>query len=55
VIPLTLGAPVIAVVASSLVFATPITPIMVAGGTLALAGVAIVTMRTAAKGEAREE
>jgi O-acetylserine/cysteine efflux transporter len=55
VIPLTLGAPVIAVVASSLVFATPITPIMVAGGTLALAGVAIVTMRTAAKGEARQQ
>jgi len=55
VVPLTLGAPVIAVVASSLVFATPITPIMVAGGTLALAGVAIVTMRTAAKGQARKE
>lgn len=53
VIPLTLGAPVIAVVASSLVFSTPITPIMVAGGILALAGVAIVTIRTAAKGEAK--
>jgi O-acetylserine/cysteine efflux transporter len=53
VIPLTLGTPVIAVVASSLVFATPITAIMVAGGALALAGVAIVTMRTAAKGEAQ--
>jgi O-acetylserine/cysteine efflux transporter len=53
VIPLTLGTPVIAVIASSLVFATPITAIMVAGGALALAGVAIVTMRTAAKGEAQ--
>ncbi len=51
VIPLTLGAPVIAVIASSLVFATPITVVMIAGGTLALAGVAIVTMRTAAKRE----
>jgi O-acetylserine/cysteine efflux transporter len=53
VIPLTLGTPVVAVIASSLVFATPITAIMVAGGALALAGVAIVTMRTAAKGEAQ--
>ncbi len=52
VIPLTLGTPVVAVIASSLVFATPITAVMVAGGVLALAGVAIVTMRTAAKGEA---
>jgi O-acetylserine/cysteine efflux transporter len=51
VIPLTLVTPVISVVASALVFETPITPIMVAGGALALAGVAIVTMRTAAKGE----
>ncbi len=51
VIPLTLGAPVIAVTASSLAFATPITAVMIAGGTLALAGVAIVTMRTAAKAE----
>ncbi len=53
VIPLTLGAPVIAVAASSLVFATPITAVMIAGGSLALAGVAIVTMRTAAKREAQ--
>jgi O-acetylserine/cysteine efflux transporter len=51
VIPLTLLAPVISVVASALVFETPITPIMVAGGALALAGVAIVTMRTATKKE----
>lgn len=52
VVPLTLGTPVVAVIASSLVFATPVTPVMVAGGVLALAGVAIVTMRTAVKGEA---
>jgi O-acetylserine/cysteine efflux transporter len=47
VIPVTLGAPVIGVVASSIVFGNPLTPVMVLGGTIALAGVAIVTMRTA--------
>jgi O-acetylserine/cysteine efflux transporter len=53
VVPLTLGAPVVAVIASTLVFATPLTPVMIAGGVVAMAGVAIVTMRTAIKGEAR--
>ena len=47
VIPMTLGAPVIAVVASSIVFGNALTPVMVLGGVVALAGVAIVTMRTA--------
>lgn len=47
VIPVTLGAPVIGVVAASLVFGNPLTPVMVLGGVVALAGVAIVTMRTA--------
>lgn len=51
VIPVTLAAPVIAVVASSLVFGNPLTPVMILGGSIALAGVAIVTMRTAAAGE----
>jgi O-acetylserine/cysteine efflux transporter len=52
VIPVTLGAPVIGVVASSVVFGNPLTPVMVLGGTIALAGVAIVTMRTASAKEA---
>jgi O-acetylserine/cysteine efflux transporter len=51
VIPVTLGAPVIGVVASSVVFGNPLTPVMVLGGAVALAGVAIVTMRTASAGE----
>ncbi len=55
VIPVTLGAPVIGVVASSLVFGNPLTPVMVLGGTIALAGVAIVTMRTASAKEAESE
>lgn len=51
VIPMTLGAPVIAVVASSIVFGNALTPVMVLGGVVALAGVAIVTMRTASARE----
>ena len=47
VVPLTLATPVISVTAASLFFATPLTPIMIAGGTVALIGVAIVTIRTA--------
>lgn len=47
VVPLTLAAPVISVIVASLFFATPLTPIMIAGGSIALAGVAIVTIRTA--------
>lgn len=51
VIPVTLGAPVIGVVASSIAFGNPLTPVMVLGGAIAMAGVAIVTMRTARAGE----
>jgi len=51
VIPVTLGSPVIGVIASSLVFGNPLTPVMVLGGAIALAGVAIVTMRTATAGD----
>lgn len=51
VIPVTLGAPVIGVVASSIAFGNPLTPVMVLGGAIAMAGVAIVTMRTAKAGE----
>ena len=52
VIPVTLGAPVVGVLASSLVFGNPLTPVMVLGGVIAMAGVAIVTMRTAGAKEA---
>lgn len=47
VIPLTLLNPVIAVVAASLYFGTKLTPVMIGGGVVAMAGVAIVTIRTA--------
>lgn len=47
VVPLTLAAPVISVIVASLWFATPLTPLMIVGGTIALVGVAIVTIRTA--------
>lgn len=47
VTPLTLAAPVFSVVAASLFFATPITPLMILGGVIALAGVSIVAIRTA--------
>lgn len=50
VAPLTLASPVVAVLASSLAFATPLTPIMIAGGLLAIAGVAIITVRGAPRG-----
>lgn len=53
VVPLTLASPVVAVVVASLFFATPLTPIMITGGMIALAGVAIVTIRTAKKSEAK--
>jgi O-acetylserine/cysteine efflux transporter len=47
VVPLTLAAPVISVIVASLFFATPLTPLMIVGGIIALVGVAIVTIRTA--------
>jgi O-acetylserine/cysteine efflux transporter len=50
VVPLTLAAPVIAVIAGWAYFGTPFTPIMVFGGIIALSGVAIVTIRTARVG-----
>lgn len=50
VIPMTLGTPIIAVGASALVFGNAITPIMVVGGAVALAGVIIVTTRSASNG-----
>jgi O-acetylserine/cysteine efflux transporter len=49
VTPFTLAAPVISVFTAAWYFGTPVTMIMLLGGTLAMAGVAIVTMRTAAR------
>jgi O-acetylserine/cysteine efflux transporter len=51
VTPLTLATPVISVVAASLFFGTPLTPLMILGGVVALTGVAIVTLRSARAGE----
>ena len=47
--PLTLPTPLLAVIIVTLVYGTPFTPLMVAGGLLTLAGVAIITLRTAQK------
>lgn len=47
VTPLTLAAPVVAVLAASYWFDSPIGPAMLAGGAVAMLGVAIVTIRTA--------
>jgi O-acetylserine/cysteine efflux transporter len=52
VVPMTLGAPIISVVAASLYFGTPLTPLMILGGVIALTGVAIVTIRSARVKEA---
>ncbi|OYY90670.1 MAG: EamA family transporter [Sphingomonas sp. 28-66-16] len=47
VTPLTLAAPVISVFTASWYFGTPVSGIMLLGGTMAMLGVAIVTIRTA--------
>ncbi len=47
VLPLTLGSPVIAVLASSYMFGTVLTPLMIVGGIIAMSGVAIITLRSA--------
>jgi O-acetylserine/cysteine efflux transporter len=52
VVPLTLLSPVIAVLVSSFWFHTKLTPVMIAGGTLVMIGIAIVTIRTAHAREA---
>jgi O-acetylserine/cysteine efflux transporter len=53
VTPLTLAAPVLSVIVASLWFDTPLTPLMILGGIVALTGVAIVTIRSAKVGEGR--
>jgi O-acetylserine/cysteine efflux transporter len=55
VVPMSLMTPVISVVAASYWFAKPMTPIMIAGGLLVLAGVSVVTIRTAQAREMEEK
>ncbi len=50
VTPLTLAAPVVSVAAAAYWFGNPVTAPMLAGGAMALAGVAIVSIRTARTG-----
>ncbi|NNM75699.1 EamA family transporter [Sphingomonas sp. ID1715] len=47
VTPLTLASPVLSVLFASLFFHTPLTPLMILGGIVALTGVAIITIRSA--------
>ena len=51
VVPFTLAAPVISVFTASWFFGTPLTALMLAGGAVAMAGIAIVTTRTAQRRE----
>ncbi len=53
--PLTLAAPLLAVVFATLVFHNPMTPRMIGGGVLMLAGIAIITIRSAQARERRGE
>jgi O-acetylserine/cysteine efflux transporter len=53
VVPLTLPTPVISVIVATLYFKTPMTPVMILGGTIVMIGVAIVTIRTAKVGQQR--
>lgn len=50
VMPYTLIAPVLSVIVAALVFGTPVTGLMIIGGLVVLAGVAIITLRSARKG-----
>ena len=52
--PLTLPTPLLSVTFGVIVLGTPLTPQMIAGGAVALVGVAIITLRTA-RARAREE
>jgi O-acetylserine/cysteine efflux transporter len=53
VTPLTLPSPVLSVLFASWFFGTPLTPLMILGGTVALTGVAIITIRSARVKEQR--
>ncbi len=54
VVPLTLPTPFISVIAATLYFKTPLTPVMMLGGVIVMIGVAIVTIRTARVGERQQ-
>ena len=47
--PFTLPTPLLAVAFATLVYGTPVTPLMWVGGVLTIAGVAIITLRSARK------
>jgi O-acetylserine/cysteine efflux transporter len=51
VMPLTLGAPIIAVAGSAIAFNIVLTPVVIAGAVLTMIGVAIIALRSAAKGQ----
>lgn len=51
VMPYTLIAPLLSVIVSSVIFDTPITGMMMLGGVFVLVGVAIITIRTAKRGQ----
>ncbi len=53
VVPMTLAAPVIAVISSAVYFGTGLSPTMILGGLIALTGVAIITIRSARAEEGR--
>jgi len=55
VMPLTLGAPVIAVIGSAIAFEIVLTPIVILGAVLSIAGVTIIALRSAEKGRPIEE
>jgi O-acetylserine/cysteine efflux transporter len=54
VVPLSLPTPVLSVIAATLYFKTPLTPVMIAGGVLVMIGVSIITIRTAMQREQGE-
>jgi O-acetylserine/cysteine efflux transporter len=54
IVPLTLVAPVVAIISSTLFFGTVLTPVMIIGAMIVMAGVAIITMRSSAKADAAQ-
>ncbi len=54
VVPMTLATPVISVIAAAYWFERPLTPMTIAGGLIVLAGIAIVTIRTANAREGKQ-
>jgi drug/metabolite transporter (DMT)-like permease len=48
---LTLPTPLLSVILATLVYGTPVTPLMALGGIMTLTGVAIIALRTAGRRE----